>query len=71
MTIYRAEPRSRSVSYPPRTTLIGVAFAPSCINDELNVIEAWHVMSERVSPAVSRYVRFVAPVMGKPFRSHT
>jgi hypothetical protein len=48
--------------------MIGVAFAPSCFNAERNVIEAWQVMSERVSSPISRYVRFVAPVMGEPFR---
>lgn len=64
-------PARRRVSYAARPTLIGVAFAPSCINDERNVIEARQVTRERVSSPVSRYVRFVAPVMGEPLRSHT
>ena len=64
-------PARRRVSYAARPTLIAVAFAPSCINDERNVIEAWQVTRERVSSPVSRYARCVAPVMGAPFRSHT
>ncbi len=48
-----------------------MAFAPSCINDELNVSEAWQVMSERASSIVSRYVRFVAPGIGRLLRGHT
>jgi len=48
--------------------MIGVAFALSCINAERNVSEARQVMSERLSSPISRYVRFVAPVMGEPFR---
>ncbi len=67
----RLDPAFRPASYPVRTTLVGVAVAPSGINDELNVTEAWQVISERLSSTVSRYVRFVAPGMGEPLRSHT
>lgn len=48
-----------------------MASAPSCSSDELNVTEAWQEISTRVSSTVSRYVRFVAPGMGEPVRSHT
>lgn len=61
----------RPASYPSGTTLIGMAFAPRCINDEPNVSEARQVIGERASSTVNRYVRFFAPVMGEPFQSHT
>jgi hypothetical protein len=51
--------------------LIGLAFTPSWTNVELNVTEAWQVISAPMSRTLSRYVRLVASGIGMPSRRHT
>ena len=67
----RGQTLEQNPSVLAQDTLLGLALAPSWINVELNVTEAWQVIGEQASSTLIRYVRFVAPGMGTTSRSQT